>query len=173
MPPIRDNRGRFIRGSGSLGSGSRAPVGGGGGGGLAGGGLGGGGGFASAGDTVIERNGARIEIPSGQMAEVVRMLRDAEPEIRVTALGLAAAALAGEAAEDAPVATGLLKRSHFSEIVDDVALVGAGNGAAYAAAVHARHPTKAYWLLNRVKAGFAQAMQAALREAFAVIGGGR
>jgi hypothetical protein len=72
---------------------------------------------------------------------------------------------------DSPVLHGDLKASHVVDrSIRRVRRIGAT--VIYAAAVHARHPTKAGWYLNAIVKNAAKFMQAALAKALAEAHGG-
>lgn len=112
----------------------------------------------------IKVDNTECSINTEAMVATLRGLRDAAPEIRRRAGRRGGEALVGEAQFDAPVKTGALKESHVMDASNpDAVRIGANT--TYAAAVHARHPTKAGWFLSAIVRNGPRIMKAALAEA--------
>jgi phage gpG-like protein len=107
----------------------------------------------------------RIDV--GPLRDALRACAKAAPKIRQRALREAAVTLRGDAQAEAPVRTGDLKASHTEDLSNpDKPVIGAGMS--YAAAVHARHPTKAGWfrdvVIKRGPVVLRKALERALRD---------
>lgn len=81
---------------------------------------------------------------------------------RDTLLVTSAEAVNSEAQINAPIKTGDLKDSHFVGAVED-GQISVGASIAYAAAVHAKHPTKANWYADAIRNNYRRVVGVQLR----------
>jgi len=113
-------------------------------------------------------------MPSVSTAEVDRSLKTLAgnmPEVIAYAQDLAGEGILSEAQTEAPIKSGVLKESAIKERSPDGKRTFIGFLAKYAAAVHARHPTKAGWFRDAIREHAPRIIVASVKKALEEKGG--